>query len=353
MLDLAQVVREGEGLDVTALGAWLATHVPTLSGDITVTQFPKGHSNLTYLLTIGGHEVVLRRPPFGSRVKSAHDMGREHRLLTALRPAYNKGPKPIVYCDDTSVLGAPFYLMERIVGIIPRRTLPKGVTVDHAQLSRALVHELAALHAVDTHTPGLDELYKGEGFAQRQVSGWSDRWHKSKTQDVPAVDSVIAELARAVPADQGRVVVHNDFKYDNLVLDPADPTRIIGVLDWEMATVGCPLMDLGSALAYWVELADPQPIRMFAFGPTDAPGALTRAELVEVYGEAAGRSVTRPVFYFAFGLFKLAVVAQQIYQRFVEGHTKDARFASFGHAVAALGALARSALDRDRVSGLA
>ncbi|MFO0750125.1 MAG: phosphotransferase family protein [Myxococcota bacterium] len=358
-IDGTATVRDGEALDLAALERWLATAHPELaSGPLTLAQFPKGHSNLTYLLTLGAHgdtparDVVLRRPPFGSKVRSAHDMGREHRLLSGLWPVYPKAPRPLAYCDDPAVLGAPFYLMERIVGIIPRRTLPRGIEVDHRRLSLALVDELARLHAVDATRPGIVELYKGPGFAARQVTGWAERWQNAKTQDVPAVDDVIAELVRDIPADQGQVIVHNDFKYDNLVLDPADPTRIIGVLDWEMATVGCPLMDLGSALAYWVEATDPQTIRMFAFGPTDAPGAITRQELADAYAERTGRAVTRPLFYFAFGLFKLAVVAQQIYKRFVEGHTNDPRFASFGHAVAALGALARTALERQRLSQL-
>ncbi|MCC6622339.1 MAG: phosphotransferase family protein [Deltaproteobacteria bacterium] len=362
VIDGAGQVREGEGLDVDAIARWLEAHAPDVApagSRVALAQFPKGHSNLTYLLTLtppegAAREVVLRRGPFGSKVRSAHDMGREHRLLSGLHPLYPKAPRPIAACDDAAVLGAPFYVMERIVGVIPRRAFPKGVVVDHAALASAFVDELVALHAIDATRPGLAELgiYKGPGFAARQVAGWGGRWEAARTEPVPDLDHVLAELVRRTPPDAGAVVVHNDFKYDNLVLDPADPTRIIGVLDWEMATVGCPLMDLGTSLGYWVEAVDPPFFRMFAFGPTDAPGAWDRARIVDEYARRSGRAVADPVFYFAFGLFKIAVVAQQIYKRFVEGHTSDKRFASFGQAVSALAALAKKALDVGRVSGL-
>jgi len=359
-VDRAGEVRAGEALDVEVIASWLAHHAPEVAPEgsrVTLAQFPKGHSNLTYLLTVtrpdaSAREVVLRRGPFGSKVRSAHDMGREHRLLAALHPLYPKAPRPIAACDDASVLGAPFYVMERLVGIVPRRTFPKGIEVDNAALAQAFVDELVALHAVDATRPGLVDLYKGPGFAARQVSGWGARWEAARTEPVPELDRVLAELVRRTPLDHGAVVVHNDFKYDNLVLDPLAPTRIIGVLDWEMATVGCPLMDLGTTLGYWVEASDPPFFRMFAFGPTDAPGALDRARLVEAYAERSGRPISDPVFYFTFGLFKIAVVAQQIYKRFVEGHTHDKRFASFGQAVVALARLADNALTVGRVSGL-
>lgn len=360
-IDTPREVRAGEELEASALAAWVARRFPALAGQpITVRQFPSGHSNLTYLVTAGDSEMVLRRPPFGSQVKSAHDMGREFALLSALHGRFPV-PRPLALEEDAAVLGAPFYTMERVVGLIPRKTL--GVPADAAtygHLSDALVDTMVALHAVDWRAAGLDALYRGEGFVRRQVEGWSRRWDDARTEDVPSIERVRGELLRDVPADSGATIVHNDLKYDNLVLDPRgfDPgdaaplsaRSVLAVLDWEMATVGCPLMDLGTSLGYWVEAADAAPVRMMAFVPTTEPGSLDREGIVRRYEERSGRAVSRPVFYFAFGVFKLAVVGQQIYRRFVTGKTQDKRFAMFGAAVRTLGELGVRALDADRIS---
>jgi aminoglycoside phosphotransferase (APT) family kinase protein len=359
--DRTRPVRAGEELDIGALERFLREREPSLFGAspapaLSIEQFPSGHSNLTYLVRIGGpqgSELVLRRPPFGSTVKSAHDMGREMRVLEKLCLVYPPAPRPIAYCDDPAVLGAPFYLMERIRGIVLRRSPPKEVELGPEttrRLSEAFVDNLAALHAIDPAAAGLGDLGKPKGYVERQVTGWTKRWHDSKTDDVPHVDEIAAWLAARIPVERGAAIIHNDYKYDNIVLDPADPTRIIGVLDWEMATIGDPLMDLGTALGYWVEADDPDEIRAFAFGPTYLPGSLTRVEIAARYGERTGRDVSDMLFYFCFALFKTAVVAQQIYYRYKQGLTKDDRFAAMIHGVRLLSESAVKAALAGRIS---
>ncbi len=329
--------RAGEALDPAVLGGWLdgvlGGHAP-----IEILQFPGGHSNLTYLVRRAGAEYVLRRPPFGSRVKTAHDMGREHTVLSALAPVWPKAPRPIAMCTDDAVLGAPFYLMERKPGVILRKQAPAGVTVDAAAARRVcelLVDALAELHAVDYRAAGLGELGKPAGYVRRQVEGWTERYHGSKTDDLPVVLEVAAWLAAQLPTDGAPTLIHNDWKFDNLVFDP-ELTRIVGVLDWEMATVGDPLMDLGTSLGYWVEAGDDPGLQMMRFGLTTEPGMLTRAEVAAHYTAATGRDTGAIVFYYAFGLFKTAVVAQQIYYRWKQGLTQDPRFGQFVHAVRVL-----------------
>ncbi len=359
LVDEAGEVRAGEALDVEALQGWLAREVPGLAGPVEVLQFPKGHSNLTYLLRVAGREVVLRRPPFGAKIKSAHDMGREFALLSGLRQVWDKVPEPLAYCEDEGVLGAPFYLMERLSGLIIRKRMPPGVEAGPEAmraLCEAMVGTLAEIHAVDWRAAGLEGLWRGQGYVRRQVEGWTDRYVRAKTDEIPEIEQVAAWLAANLPEEGAPALIHNDFKHDNLVLDPAvrgrASWRVVGVLDWEMATVGDPLMDLGTTLAYWVEATDPAPVRSFAFCPTDVPGSYTRAELVRRYEEVSGREVKDPVFYFAYGLFKLAVVAQQIYRRFKQGHSKDARFASFILGVRILGGLGARAIEKGRIDRL-
>jgi len=339
--------RAGEELDPAALGAWLdgqlGGHAP-----IEVLQYPGGHSNLTYLVTRAGAQYVLRRPPFGSKVKSAHGMGREHTVLSALAPVYDKAPRPIALCTDDAVLGCTFYLMERKDGVILRKELPAGLALDAAtarRLCELLVEAQVELHAVDFAAAGLGGLGKPAGYVRRQVEGWTERYQGSRTDELPVVLEVAAWLAAHQPADGAPALIHNDWKFDNLIFD-ASLTRVVGALDWEMATVGDPLMDLGTSLGYWVEAGDPQPMHMLRFGLTHLPGMLTRAEVLARYVERSGRIVDDPVFYYAYGLFKTAVVAQQIYFRYATGLTKDPRFAIFIHGVRALSDQARAAIDR-------
>lgn len=360
LIDRAKDVREGEGLDLEALGAWLRAQpgVAERLGEakgaaVEVQQFPSGYSNLTYMIQIGAHELVLRRPPFGNTVKSGHDMGREHRVLSTLAPVYPLAPEPWAYCEDESVIGAPFYVMERRRGIIIRRRLPKGMALDEAgakALSTALIDGLADLHRIDYAGIGLGELGRPEGYARRQVEGWTRRWQKAQTDALPLMDQVAAWLDAELPADADAdaALIHNDYKYDNVVLDPEDPARIIAVLDWEMATIGSPRMDLGTTLGYWVETNDDKQLHALAFGPTYAPGSLSRAELVARYEERSGIQVGDATYYRVFGLFKIAVIIQQIYARYKKGSTQDPRFAMLGHVVSVLAQVAGGAIDQDR-----
>ena len=345
-------VRPGEELPVAALEAYLARHLPGEPGPLAVEQFPHGHSNLTYLLRRGDQEFVLRRPPFGNQVKTAHDMGREYRVLSKLSAVYPPAPKPLLSCEDASVLGVPFYVMERRRGIVLRRADDPDHTIDPPtarRLSTALIDNLALLHALDYKAAGLADLGKPEGYVTRQVTGWINRYAAARTDDVPEMDRVAKWLGDNTPAESGAALVHNDYKYDNLLLDPADLTHIVAVLDWEMATVGDPLMDLGTTLGYWVEAGDPEEVRAGAFGPTALPGSLTRQELVARYAEKTGRDVSGILFYFCFGVYKIAVIVQQIYARFVRGHTRDERFARLNERVAALGRQAITALETGRL----
>jgi aminoglycoside phosphotransferase (APT) family kinase protein len=351
-LDQTAPVRAGEELPVIELETYLRRQLPELSGALVVEQFPRGHSNLTYLIRFGETEMVLRRGPFGNVVKTAHDMTREYRVLSKLRAIYPPAPRPILLCEDPSVMQAPFYLMERRRGVILRGRQPAGLSIDAAtarQLSTALIDGLAHLHSLDYQAAGLGDLGKPYGYVARQVSGWTDRYAKAQTGDLPTMDRVARWLAERLPHESGASLIHNDFKYDNLLLDPRDLTRVVAVLDWEMATVGDPLMDLGTALGYWVQADDPPALQLQATGPTAVPGSLTRRALAERYAEQIGRDVSGVLFYYAFGLYKIAVIIQQIYARFVRGHTRDERFARLDALVAVLAEQADRAIERGQV----
>lgn len=328
--DRAAEVRPGEELAVARLEPFLRSHFPERDGPLTLQQFPSGHSNLTYFVSLGEREMVLRRPPFGSKVKSAHDMGREYRVLSRLHTAY-PAPRALLYCDDPEVLGAPFYLMERIHGIILRRKMPPGLHISAEkarQLDESFIDTLARLHSLDYAAIGLGDLGKPEGYLERQVRGWIERYHGSRTHDLPEVEHLSGWLQQHMPTQGSAALIHNDYKFDNMVLDAEDITQVKGVLDWEMCTLGDPLADLGTAIAYWVEKDDPAELQSVHWGPTTLPGSLSRAQLVERYGQKTGRDVSNIVYYYVFALFKTAVITQQIYYRFHHGLTKDARFAA-------------------------
>jgi aminoglycoside phosphotransferase (APT) family kinase protein len=347
--DTTRPVRPGEELPVAALEAYLHQHLPDFPSPLAVEQFPSGHSNLTYLLRLGDRELVLRRPPFGNQVKSAHDMGREYRVLSRLCQVYAAAPRPYLYCAEEGVLGAPFYVMERRRGVVLRRS---GIELDPPtarRLSTALIDNLAVLHSLDYKAAGLGDLGKPEGYVTRQVTGWTERYAKARTDDVPAMEMLARWLAENLPRESGPALIHNDYKYDNLMLDPDDLTRVVAVLDWEMATIGDPLMDLGSTLGYWVEAGDPEAMRAQAMGPTALPGSLTRRELVARYAEQTGRDVGNALFYYCYGLFKLAVIIQQIYARYVRGFTRDERFARMHERVRATAEHAVRTLEKGQV----
>jgi len=348
--DLTKPVRAGEELDLAALSAFIAKELG-LASAVTVEQFPGGHSNLTYCVRVGDQEMVLRRPPVGSKVKSAHDMGREVAVLSKLAPVYARAPKVLAFEASGDVLGAPFYLMERRRGVILRKQLPAELASDHAAIARIcelLVDALVDLHAVDYTAAGLGEFGKPAGYIARQVSGWTERYTGSQTDDIPAVTEVAAWLATHQPADGPPSLIHNDFKFDNVIFDPTLST-ITGVLDWEMTTIGDPLMDLGTTLSYWAQHSDPAPMHQLPFGPTAAPGMWTRQQIAQRYLERSGRTAESLVFYYAFGLLKTAVIAQQIYYRFAKGLTKDPRFAAMIIGVRLLSEQARSSIERNTI----
>ena len=354
-IDQPQTPRAGEELDVVKLAAFLRERLPGESGSLEVAQFPRGYSNLTYLLRLGQRQMVLRRPPFGARIKSAHDMGREFRILSGLQGVYAQAPKPLVYCEDESVLGAPFYVMERVTGVILRTQPPPGLGLTPElmrRLSESFIDNLVAIHAVDCGEAGLGELGRPEGYVTRQVGGWAKRYLNARTDDIQEMDSLAAWLHEHRPGEAGACLIHNDYKYDNLVLDPEDPAHILATLDWEMSTLGDPLLDLGSALGYWVDADDPPEWRQQAFGVTTLPGNLSREQLVERYSARSGRQVSGPVFYYAYGLFKIAVIVQQIYARYRQGLTKDERFARLIEVVRAASLMAGRAIDLGRISRL-
>jgi aminoglycoside phosphotransferase (APT) family kinase protein len=337
--DQTSAVRPGEELDLAKLEPFLRNYFPVEAGSLVVRQFPSGHSNLTYSVHLGAKEFVLRRPPFGSKVKTAHDMGREFRVLSKLHSAYPPAPKVLLYCDDDSILGAPFYLMEPIRGIILRRNLPPGLVFSAEtarRLSESFLDNLALLHSLDYAAIGLADLGKPQGYLDRQVRGWTERYYGSKTHDYPEVKKISAWMAEHIPSTSGATLIHNDYKYDNLVLDPGNLTKIVGVLDWEMCTIGDPLSDLGTALAYWVDAQDPEDLQKIRWGPTTVPGSMTRTQLLKRYAQATGRDVSRMDFYLTFARFKIAVIIQQIYYRYRVGLTKDERFASMPGIVALL-----------------
>jgi aminoglycoside phosphotransferase (APT) family kinase protein len=338
-VDGAATVRTGEALDRNRLQEWLAQRVPAARNGIGISQFPLGHSNLTYLITVGPNEFVLRRPPFGNAVPTAHDMSREFRVLSALSPVFPEAPVPLAFCEDVQVLGAPFYLMERRRGVILRQRLPGGMALAPEladRLSGSVVGLLARLHGVDHRAIGLGDWGRPAGYVTRQVAGWTERYAGAATGPLPEMDAVAAWLAARVPVESGAAVLHNDWKFDNLLLHPGDLGRITAVFDWEMATIGDPLMDLGTALAYWIEADDPPELRAAAMGPTHAPGMWRRQQIVEEYIRATGRPVGDIAFYYAFGLFKVAVIVQQIFARYHRGATQDPRFATMDRLVGVL-----------------
>jgi len=352
-IDQATDVRKGEALDTARVEAFLHDVVPGLEGPLTVRQFPSGASNLTYLVTVGAREMVLRRPPFGTKPKSGHDMHREYTVLKSIGPAYPYCPRPLAYTDDPEIMGCPFYVMERIPGIILRRDIPESMGLapgDVTLLNQNLVKALYELHGVDYEGIGLGDFGKPQGYVERQVTGWSRRYRAAHTPDVPDAEEVMAWLVEKMPPDtDAPCIIHNDYKFDNVVLDPNNPLVIIGVLDWEMTTLGDPLMDLGGSLAYWVEANDPEEMQLIRTVPTIANGSMTRRQLVDYYEEISGRSMAHYDFYYCFGLFKLAGIAQQIYYRFYHGQTQDERFKVLGGVTTILEKAAKRVIEQSKL----
>jgi aminoglycoside phosphotransferase (APT) family kinase protein len=351
MKDTAEI-RPGEELNAENLQVFLRQNLGVKIDAIEISQFPAGSSNLTYLVKIGAEEYVLRRPPFGNTVVSAHDMKREFDVLSKLSTVYQPAPKPLIFCGDETVIGSEFYLMERRTGLVIRGAAPE-ILENSPELQRkvcaSFIGNLAELHALDYEKIGLGSLGKPEGYIRRQVEGWTKRYFDAKTDEHRELETAIEWLAQNIPAAGGAALIHNDYKFDNVMLNPENLTEIVAVLDWEMTTVGEPLMDLGSSLAYWMSKESGEHLLNMPFNPRVLMENITRDELVEMYENASGRNVSDILFYCVYGTFKLAVIAQQIYARFVKGYTRDKRFAAFNHFVKALGLIAAGSIERGKI----
>ena len=344
--DKSTAVRKGQEVDLNKLGAYLSSQ-SQYSDDLEISQFPSGYSNLTYLIKSGEQQFVLRRPPSGTKAKSANDMGREYRVLNGLNNYFRYAPEVSLFCEDESIIGAPFYLMEYIPGLIVRADYPQELNAAPefvAAQGHQFVAALAELHAVDYQAAGLAELGRPEGYTERQIHGWAKRYTNALTPGASEFQQVIEWLQDQLPDETGNhSLIHNDYKMDNIIWDSEQPDKIIGVLDWEMTTLGDPLMDLGATLGYWIEADDPEDLQSIRNMPSNAPGALSRRELLSRYAAASGREISTDHFdfYYNYGLFRRAAICQQIYYRFHHGQTNDQRFASLPNSVAALEAQAK------------
>ena len=327
-------IRDGEDFDRQRVAEFLKGKLPGSERPLDVVQFAGGHANLTYLLRYGDLEYVLRRPPLGPVAPSSHDMGREFRVLSVLYKAYALAPRAFVYCDDPALIGAPFFVMERRSGIVVRRAIPAhwggGTDPDvNRRISEVLIDTLADLHDVDPRAVGLETLGKPEGFMRRQIDGWAARYERAKTKDVPLVGELAQWLRDRLPPSPTPTLLHNDWRLDNMMLDAQDPGRCVAVFDWDMCTIGDPFADLGTLLSAWLELQEGGAGQGQVGMPSNTPGFLTRRQAVERYGKRRGIDVSNVPYYFVFGIFKIAIVLQQIYYRYHVGQTKDQRFQFF------------------------
>ena len=347
-------VRPGEQLDWSALDAWLRPRLrdqlPEVTGPLDVLQFPNGSANLTYLLRIGPHELVLRRPPMGQIAPGAHDMKREFRVLSRLWRHFDRAPRAYVFCDDPAVLGADFFVMQRRTGEVVRAVLPASMRA-HPDVGRrigfALVDAMAEMHALDPDRCDLGDLGRPAGFIERQVSGWAKRWELSRFEDSPAeMDAIHAQLVASMPRLSRASIVHNDLKLDNCQFDPANPDRVTSIFDWDMTTLGDPLADLGTLLNYWPDPSDPPEAQRGSNAGLATMGLATRAEIVARYAGRTGISVDAVRWWEAFALWKTVVVVQQLHRRWVRGESTDPRMARIADRIPSLLASARAVLDR-------
>jgi aminoglycoside phosphotransferase (APT) family kinase protein len=328
-------VRADERFDTDRLASYLRERLPQADGALEVAQFRGGHSNLTYLLRIGGHEWVMRRPPHGPLPPGGHDMAREYRVLLRLADAYEPAPRAVLLCDDPAIIGAPFFIMERRSGIVIRKRepFPNALAASPAKLRRiseGFIDALADLHRVDYERIGLGGLGRPDGFFGRQVKGWMERWERAKTREVAMMNRLGAWFASHIPAAQPPAILHNDFFLHNVMIDGRDPGHVVAVLDWEMSTLGDPMVDLGIALAYWRDPGDPP--SLLALNPAEnhtlMPGFMTRAELIERYARRSGRDVNMIDFYVAWAFWRTSTVIEQLYARYARRLTTDERYAA-------------------------
>jgi aminoglycoside phosphotransferase (APT) family kinase protein len=342
-------VRKGEGLDIDAVDAVLKDSVAGLSGQPKVTQYPSGNSNLTYAIDYPERRMVLRRPPFGPLPKAGHNMFREYRIMRDLKPAFDQVPRTVFYTDDESIIGKEFYVMDRVDGPLIHKTIPpewKWSEDDTATLGENFIDALAKLHSLDYKKLGLEDFGKPEGYVKRQITGWNKRWNNAWTDGITKFEDVQKWLEDEMPAESGNFgVLHGDYRVDNAILDAKDPRKIAALLDWEICAIGDPLMDLGNTLSYWIEASDPAPMHMMIRQPSAAPGMPSRREFADRYGEKTGYDVSDIHYHFVYGIWRLAVIIQQIHARYVRGQTQDERFAVMDKSVEALGALARHKIE--------
>lgn len=326
-------VRPEAVLDHEVVSRFLRGKLPHTDGPLEIVQFAGGHANLTYLLRFGEQEYVLRRPPSGPLAAGAYDMAREYRALAALSPVFPPASRPYFFCDDTSVLGAPFFIVERRRGLVIHKDMPPAYLDQpdlYRRLSAALIDTLVALHAVDYKAVGLATLGKPDGFVERQITNWLKRWDRAKIMEIPLLDEVGRWLLAHLPSSQTPTLLHNDYKLDNAMVDPNDIARIIALFDWDQCTLGDPLVDLGLLLNYWTQADDTPGRQSFAQAPTTLPGFYTRAELVERYAQQSGRDVSAIPFYETFALWKTAIVVIQLFVLYKNGQLQDERLAVFG-----------------------
>jgi aminoglycoside phosphotransferase (APT) family kinase protein len=334
-------VRAGEELDWTALDQYLKKVIPGLGGEPLVSQFAGGNSNLTYRLQYAHDDLVVRRPPFGTKARSAHSMIREYRIMTCLKPFFPSVPDTLHYSDDESIIGSEFYVMRKVEGQLIKETLPPEWNFS-ARESRAFCtrfwEKLIELHKVDYIEAGLGDFGKPEGYVERQVTGWNRRFKRVITPDVDRFTGVRQWLENNMPRESGRhSILHGDYRIDNVILDHSAGHSIRAVLDWEICALGDPLMDLGSSLAYWMQADDPVELRKLTMQPSTSPGMLTRREILDLYQHKTGLDTSNFTFYLVYGYWRVAVILQQIYYRYFQGQTRDERFKTFGVAAQHLG----------------
>jgi len=345
-------VRKGEELNEENLSTFLKAQnlIENEDAELKVGQFSNGFSNLTYLIEVDGKEFVLRKPPKGA-VKRGHDMSREYKVLFKLQNSFTKSPKVFAYCDDVDLIGGSFYLMEKVEGIIlttkesqKRKLLPD----QYKSVSETWLNTFVELHNLDYETIGLNDLGKPGGYVQRQVQNWGKQYLKAATMQIDEAEKVIRWMEEHQPKQYDYCLIHNDFKYDNVVFTDENYNNINSILDWEMCTLGDPLMDLGTSLAYWLKDSD-GPINMFFPSPTSFPGNPSRMEVAEMYATNSGRDISNILFYYVYGLFKVAVIAQQIFYRYHKGLTTNEKFKHLDQMCMHLCKMAWTAVEKKKI----
>ncbi len=356
MQDKTREVLKGEELNIENLKQYLLglDLISDTTSELNVRQFTNGFSNLTYLLKIENKEYVLRRPPFGA-IKRGHDMNREYKVLSHLKKEFSKIPEVYGYTEDPEIIGSSFYIMEKIDGIILNAKEAKQRQVSAEEfpiIANSWLDTFVELHNVDYKAAGLGDLGRPEGYVDRQVTNWGKQYIKAATEDVQAAKQVMEWMEANQPKEYNFSLIHNDFKYDNIVFKDESWKEVRAVFDWEMCTLGDPLMDLGTSIAYWTMESDGDMLKQGIPSPTSMPGNPGRNEVVEMYANKSGRNINNLVFYYVYGLFKIAVIAQQIYYRYHKGLTKDPRFAYLNKSSELLCLMALQAIQKNRIEKL-